>query len=92
MSSDTNSEINNLMLRLTQIRKQENEFNTLTRTDSATVSEIKRSQASLKYEMGKFEEQFRGFLLNEGLPEQFHLLEVVSFFWNKSKKTLVLHS
>lgn len=90
MSQETNSSINNLMIGLSQVRSIEKEMNELAKKDDATVSQVRAKKMEMDYKMGKFDEEFREFLGKEGLPENFHLLDIINHFWQKSKKTLVI--
>jgi hypothetical protein len=90
MSQDTNSELNNLTLSLSNIRTIEKKMNEAAQADTTTVSELRTLQMELQYQMGKLDEGFKDFLKKEGLPEQFHLLDVIAHFWRKAKSAIMV--
>ena len=90
MSQKTNSEIGNLQLEYSALKAMEKKLNDIAQIDTTTVSEIRALTMEIKHKTGKFDEHFQAFLQEEGIQNNFHLLDIVAHFWNLSKKTLVV--
>lgn len=90
MSQETKFKINNLVIALAEVRTIEKKLQDMSKRDETTVSEIRREGAEFKHRQGNFDKEFQEFLRDEGLQENFHLLDLVDLIWKKASKTLIV--
>lgn len=86
----TEMELCNLKIDLAKVKKLEQDFEALQKNETATLGDLRKARMELDYHGGKLNQAAAEFMRKEGLPEQGHHIDLISHFFEKGKKTLVM--
>lgn len=75
--------INYFVGKLTQVRSAEAKLKELIGNDNTTLFDARNAEKEYKYLDGQFSEELIHWLKEQGVGEQFHLVEAIQHFRNK---------